>query len=217
MRRIGLPCTAWLLAAAVAWTILPTSWAAPPDELATSASPADRKIDDDPEVVLERGLGLERGRNWAAAIETYREALIVSRVTREMICLMEGRHVHPSTLYPGGTGTVATPQVFTDYLVRLMKFIKQERGSFNGVRSVVLTTLLGLQVTELNSLSPDRYSNIPTALLNIVEDLDRFLQHRDDGMAGTVDGIAIGRALVARRRRERNNLLGSSLGHGGHF
>src|ERR1700704_3824645 len=28
--------------------------------------------------------------------ETYREALIVSRVTREMICLMEGRHVHPS-------------------------------------------------------------------------------------------------------------------------
>ena len=38
-------------------------------------------------------------------------------------CLMEGRHVHPSTLYPGGTGTVATPQVFTDYMVRLMKFL----------------------------------------------------------------------------------------------
>jgi hydrogenase large subunit len=31
--------------------------------------------------------------------------------------------VHPSTLYPGGTGTVATPQLFSDYLVRLMKFI----------------------------------------------------------------------------------------------
>src|SRR6185503_2222452 len=30
---------------------------------------------------------------------------------------------HPSTLYPGGTGTVATPQVFSDYLSRLMKFI----------------------------------------------------------------------------------------------
>ena len=55
--------------------------------------------------------------------EIYREALQMSRLTREMFCLMEGRHVHPSTLYPGGIGTVATPQVFTDYLVRLMKFI----------------------------------------------------------------------------------------------
>src|ERR1700741_11068 len=53
----------------------------------------------------------------------YREALVMSRLTREMFCLMEGRHVHPSTLYPGGTGTVATPQLFSDYLVRLMKFV----------------------------------------------------------------------------------------------
>jgi hydrogenase large subunit len=53
----------------------------------------------------------------------YREALVMSRLTREMFCLMEGRHVHPSTLYPGGTGTVATPQVFTDYLARLIKFL----------------------------------------------------------------------------------------------
>lgn len=55
--------------------------------------------------------------------ETYREALQMSRLTREMFCLMEGRHVHPSTIYPGGTGTVATPQVFTDYLTRLMRFM----------------------------------------------------------------------------------------------
>ena len=47
----------------------------------------------------------------------------MSRLTREMFCLMEGRHVHPSTLYPGGVGTVPTPQLFTDYLVRLMKYI----------------------------------------------------------------------------------------------
>ncbi|WFB06358.1 nickel-dependent hydrogenase large subunit [Streptomyces sp. LX-29] len=59
---------------------------------------------------------------------TYKEALVMSRLTREMICLMEGRHVHPSTLYPGGVGTVATPQVFTDYLVRLTRcldFVKR--------------------------------------------------------------------------------------------
>ena len=36
--------------------------------------------------------------------EFYRETLHVSRYTREMFCLMEGRHVHPSTLYPGGVG-----------------------------------------------------------------------------------------------------------------
>ena len=54
----------------------------------------------------------------------YREALQMSRLTREMFCLMEGRHVHPSTLYPGGVGTVATVQVFNDYLVRLMKYIE---------------------------------------------------------------------------------------------
>jgi hydrogenase large subunit len=59
--------------------------------------------------------------------ETYKEALHMSRVGREMICLMEGRHVHPSTIYPGGVGTVATPTLFTDYLSRLLRcfdFIK---------------------------------------------------------------------------------------------
>jgi hydrogenase large subunit len=54
----------------------------------------------------------------------YRETLEVSRLTREMFCLMEGRHVHPSTLYPGGVGTVATIQLFTDYLTRLMKYVE---------------------------------------------------------------------------------------------
>jgi hydrogenase large subunit len=56
--------------------------------------------------------------------EFYRETLVMSRLTREMFCLMEGRHVHPSTLYPGGVGTVATIQLFTDYLTRLMKYIE---------------------------------------------------------------------------------------------
>ncbi|MFC7385283.1 nickel-dependent hydrogenase large subunit [Sphaerisporangium rhizosphaerae] len=56
--------------------------------------------------------------------EFYREALVMSRVTREMFCLMEGRHVHPSTLYPGGVGTVATVQLFTDYLTRLMRYVE---------------------------------------------------------------------------------------------
>ena len=41
-----------------------------------------------------------------------------------MFCLMEGRHVHPSTLYPGGVGTVATLQLFTDYMTRLMRYVE---------------------------------------------------------------------------------------------
>ncbi len=48
----------------------------------------------------------------------------MSRLTREMFCLMEGRHVHPSTLYPGGVGTVPSVQLFTDYQVRLLKYVE---------------------------------------------------------------------------------------------
>ena len=54
--------------------------------------------------------------------EFYRETLIVSRYTREMFSLMEGRHVHPSTLYPGGVGTVPSVQLFTEYLTRLVRY-----------------------------------------------------------------------------------------------
>jgi hydrogenase large subunit len=55
--------------------------------------------------------------------EVYKEALKVSRVTREMFCLMEGRHVHPSTIYPGGVGTMPQPTLFTDYLSRLLSVL----------------------------------------------------------------------------------------------
>jgi hydrogenase large subunit len=54
----------------------------------------------------------------------YREALEMSRMTREMFCLMEGRHTHPSTLYPGGVGTLPSLQLFSEYLTRLMKYVE---------------------------------------------------------------------------------------------
>src|ERR1700721_203113 len=56
--------------------------------------------------------------------EFYREALQMSRLTREMFCLMEGRHVHPSTLYAGGVGTVPSIQLFTDYQERLVRTVE---------------------------------------------------------------------------------------------
>ena len=54
--------------------------------------------------------------------EFYREALPMSRMTREM-CLPDGGsarspHFHA---YPGGVGTVATIQLMTDYMSRLMR------------------------------------------------------------------------------------------------
>jgi hydrogenase large subunit len=56
--------------------------------------------------------------------EFYLEALQMSRLAREMFCLMEGRHVHPSTVHPGGVGTVASVQLFSDYLIRLVKYVE---------------------------------------------------------------------------------------------
>jgi Second Messenger Oligonucleotide or Dinucleotide Synthetase domain len=84
------------------------------------------------------------------------------------------------------------PQGFTDWVrrrdeltnnefrrvVRLMKYLRRERGSFNGVKSVILTTLLGEQVTALDALDPSNYANLATALVNIVEALDLWLQAR---------------------------------------
>jgi hydrogenase large subunit len=55
--------------------------------------------------------------------QVYKDALVMSRITREMFCLMEGRHVHPSTVYPGGVGTMPEPTLFSDYVSRLIKIL----------------------------------------------------------------------------------------------
>ena len=65
-------------------------------------------------------------------------------------------------------------------VVRLMKYLRDERGSFDGVRSIILTALLGMQVTDLSALDPERYKNLPTALVRMVEDLDGWLQARPE-------------------------------------
>ena len=47
-------------------------------------------------------------------------------MTREMFCL-DGRAARtsfPDAVPPAGFGTVATIQLFTDYLVRLMKYVE---------------------------------------------------------------------------------------------
>ncbi|MBW9093053.1 nucleotidyltransferase [Microbacterium jejuense] len=62
-------------------------------------------------------------------------------------------------------------------VIRLMKYLRDHKNSFVGTRSILLTTLLGQQVTTLKTFAdPDYYSNVPTTLLHVVSDLDAYLQ-----------------------------------------
>ncbi len=85
------------------------------------------------------------------------------------------------------------PQGFTDWMkekdsiangnlrkiIRLMKYLRDHKKSFIGTRSILLTTLLGEQATQLKKISnPSYYSNVPTTLLHVVQDLDTWLQAR---------------------------------------
>lgn len=64
-------------------------------------------------------------------------------------------------------------------VIRLMKYLRDHRNSFTGTPSIILTTLLGEQVSVVNSLlDTSAYQNVPTALVNIMSDLDEWLQAR---------------------------------------
>lgn len=85
------------------------------------------------------------------------------------------------------------PQGFTDWMknkdaiangnlrkvIRLMKYLRDHKNSFTRTRSILLTTLLGQQVTEFRTLlDPGYYSDLPTTLFHVVRDLDSWLQDR---------------------------------------
>jgi carboxyl-terminal processing protease len=79
MRRLVSRPTAWLLAALLAWTSgTAISWARPLDG-DTAPKPAatiEAPEPDGPDTALEKGLDKERQRNWAGAIEVYRDAVL---------------------------------------------------------------------------------------------------------------------------------------------
>lgn len=85
------------------------------------------------------------------------------------------------------------PQGFTDWMktkdsiangnlrkvIRLMKYLRDHKNSFTGTRSILLTTLLGEQVSSLRNIAnPGYYGDVPTTLRNVVKDLDEWLQER---------------------------------------
>jgi len=62
-------------------------------------------------------------------------------------------------------------------VIRLMKYLRDHKGSFDGVRSILLTTLLGQQVEAYKKLhDPGYYSDVPTTLLHVVADLNAYLR-----------------------------------------
>ena len=62
-------------------------------------------------------------------------------------------------------------------VIRLLKYLRDHRGHFEGTRSVILTTLLGDRVEAVKKmLDSGYYATVPDALVHIVQDLDGWLQ-----------------------------------------
>ena len=129
---------------------------------------------------------------------TYREALHMSRIGREMICLMEGRHVHPSTIYPGGVGTVATPTLLTDYQIRLIRcldFIKKAVAMNDDVFDFFYEALPGYEEVGRRRVLLELLGRVQQPRL-------LHLRLQDDGRLGQRDVRHPGHR---RRRRARHH------------
>ena len=64
-------------------------------------------------------------------------------------------------------------------VIRILKFLRDHKGTFLGTRSVILTTIVGERVEESKKLGdPSYYCDVPTTLLHVVQDLDAWLQAR---------------------------------------
>ncbi|MEA2369944.1 MAG: hypothetical protein QOH12_338 [Solirubrobacteraceae bacterium] len=85
---------------------------------------------------------------------------------------------------------LTNPERFTEWLdeqsrvtgeqliavIRLMKYLRDFKQTFTA-RSIILTTLLGGRVNFVNLIGdPGYYTDVPTTLVNIVADLDTYLQ-----------------------------------------
>ncbi len=65
-------------------------------------------------------------------------------------------------------------------VIRLLKFLRDHKGTFLGTRSVILTTLVGERVERWRTIvDPGYYADVPTTLLHIVNDLDEWLQQNE--------------------------------------
>jgi hypothetical protein len=81
-------------------------------------------------------------------------------------------------------------------VIRLFKYVRDYRNSFNGVRSIILTTMLGEQVNaDKEIFDAGYYKDLPTAFAHLVRDLDMYVWARPtkpslidpSGAGGTFD------------------------------
>jgi hypothetical protein len=62
-------------------------------------------------------------------------------------------------------------------VIRILKYLRDHKGTFSGTRSVILTTIVGERVEEWKKAGdPNYYCDVPTTLLHVVQDLDAWLQ-----------------------------------------
>jgi hypothetical protein len=84
-------------------------------------------------------------------------------------------------------------------VIRLLKYLRDYHGVFEGTPSIILTALAGRQVSSARKAAdPGYYANVPTALRNIVADLNTYLQANptvptieDPSGAAHPDGIPV--------------------------
>lgn len=86
------------------------------------------------------------------------------------------------------------PEAYTDWLskknlitgnnhlckvIRIMKYLRDIKGTFS-VKSVLLTTLIGERIYDLESVFSSQFSDVPTSLKVLIGRLDDWLQTRPD-------------------------------------
>lgn len=65
-------------------------------------------------------------------------------------------------------------------VIRLLKYLRDHRGHFEGTRSIILTTLVGERVDAVKKMCDSGYyATVPDTLVHIVQDLDKWLQAQD--------------------------------------
>lgn len=60
-------------------------------------------------------------------------------------------------------------------VIRLLKYLRDHQGVFS-LKSVLLTTMIGNIAEGWRQYDPNYYKDVPTTLLHLVDDLDRWLQ-----------------------------------------
>nr|WP_323848197.1 nucleotidyltransferase [Curtobacterium flaccumfaciens]WQM79541.1 hypothetical protein PCFP31_535 [Curtobacterium flaccumfaciens pv. poinsettiae] len=66
-------------------------------------------------------------------------------------------------------------------VIRLFKWVRDNRNSFNGVRSILLTTMLGDRVSSANEIHDSGYyADLPSSFFHLVNDLDAYVWAREN-------------------------------------